>query len=305
MARSKNLHYVQTEVILTQPDDPEHNWGEGVMQVDVNLSGQLGRTIRNGNQFRLVGMGASLRGYDGSSDVDTGFAGTASVYATPVTRHSVKAWQGLYKVWRKQKQLGAAKVGAGVRYDDFEVGWDDGNLLPASRNSTIYGDGINDPSDESVVLYGPSTAGAAVSMQLYYDNMSPQAVASKTPFGATVKQPKWSHKFPDRIELSAAATFSSMVDTQGIPDSLGGAMALGEINWLPADNHFSHLTGTLFYFIKGIPGDTGAQAADQLKMIITLVYEGWSPLISSSRRTSQKKLTSFRSKRSSRGRRRS
>jgi hypothetical protein len=285
MARSKNLHYVQHTVTLTQPsDNPENNWAEGVIQVDAVLSQKLGRTIRNGNQFRLVGMGASLRGYDSASDLDTGFAGTASIYSIPTTRHSVKAWQGMYELWRKQKSLAAAAVGAGVRYDDFEVGWDSGNLLGPGRTSTIRTTGMADATSEHVVLVGTSVDGVTTSLEGYYDNMSPQALPSLNPFGAITKNPKWSAKFPERVELIAPATFSSMVDTQSTPDSLGGAIATGEINWLPADNHMSHLTGTLFYFVKGIPGDTGAQAPDELKMVITLVYEGWSPLASRPKR---------------------
>jgi len=301
MARSKNLHYVQHSVNLTQPNNPEENWAEGVIQVDAILSEQLGRTIRNGNQYRLVGMGASLRGFSGAADLDVGFAGTASIYATPTTRHSVKAWQGLYKLWRKQKQLTASAVGQGVRYDDFEVGWDASNLLSAGRNSTIKTLGMGDATAEHVTIYGNSSDGGITSMIDYYDKMSSQAVPSYNPFGSIVKQPKWTAKFPTRLELTAPATFSSMVDTATAPDSLGGGIAMGDINFLPTDNHLSHLTGTLYYFIKGIPGDTGAQLEDSLKMTITLVYEGWSSLAPSPR-TSQRKLTSFRSKRSRSGR---
>lgn len=301
MARSKNLHYVQHTVNLTQPNNAEQNWDNGVIQVDAILSEQLGRTIRNGNQFRLVGMGASLRGFQGSGDIDTGFAGTASIYAAPTTRHSVKAWQGLYKLWRKQKQLTATAVGQGVRYDDFEVGWDATNPLGAGRTSTIKTLGMGDATPEQVTIYGNSTDGGITSLRDYYDKMSSQAVPSYNPFGSIVKQPKWAYKFPDRLELTAPATFSSMVDTESDPDALGNGIAMGEINWLPADNHLSHLTGTLYYFIKGIPGDTGFQNADSLKMTITLVYEGWSSLAPKAR-TTQRKLTSFKGKRSRRGR---
>ena len=66
MARSKNLHIVQLEVEVQQPDDPQSpvNWASGVIQVDELLSKELGRTIRNGNSFRLVGFGSTLRGFN-------------------------------------------------------------------------------------------------------------------------------------------------------------------------------------------------------------------------------------------------
>ena len=172
MARSKNLHYVQHTVTVQQPEDPTQNWVDGVLQIDVNLSEQLGRTIRNGNSFRLVGYGSNLKGYIGASDQDTGFAGTAVVAFTPVTKNSVAAHQGLYKQWMRQKQLAGA-VGAYVRYDDFEVGWSDGNKLPAARNSTMLATGLEDTNTESVVLYGNSVGGSAVSLETYYNNLNP------------------------------------------------------------------------------------------------------------------------------------
>lgn len=99
MARSKQLHYVQHEVNIEQPDDPQGNWADGVIQVDALLSQKFGRTIRNGNAFRLVGYGASLRGFNSASDVDVGFAGVASLQYCPVTKKfswcSSKTVQGM------------------------------------------------------------------------------------------------------------------------------------------------------------------------------------------------------------------
>ena len=133
--RSKNIHIVQHSVNITQPNDAENNWAAGTIQVDKVLSEELGVTIRSGNQFRLIGYGANLKGFIGSSDQDAGFAGTAVCQYTPVTRHSVGAWQKMFKQWTRQKQLSSA-VGQYVRYDDFEVGWDENYFLPTARNST-------------------------------------------------------------------------------------------------------------------------------------------------------------------------
>ena len=145
MGRSKNLHFVQVEIPVQQPpDDPSmHNWVEGVIQVDTELSEQLGRTIRNGNSFRLVGFGATLRGFVGASDLDVGFAGTAVVQMCPVTKNGVGAWQSLQGQWIKQKRLSSG-VGKYVRYDDFEIGWDANQLLYPQRNSKILMGGLND-----------------------------------------------------------------------------------------------------------------------------------------------------------------
>jgi len=89
---------------------------------------------------------------------------------------------------------------------------------------------------------------------------------------------------------------------------LAGGLATGEIEWLPSDNHLSHMTGTLYYYFKGVVPDTAGQIADELKLIITLVYEGWAPLATTrSARAVTKKMptTAVRGKSTTRSRRRS
>jgi len=277
MARSKNLHFVQTTVEIEQPDDPEQNWAYGVIQVDKQLSEELGRTIRNGNSFRLVGFGASLKGFNASSDVDVGFAGTAVVQYCPVTKNSVGAWQSLQKQWMKQKQL-SSSVGKYVRYDDFELGWEASHLLPAARNSTILMGGLNDAAAESVGIYGNSADGTYVSLSSYYDNLNPIPEPSEDPFGAVIKTAKFSNKFPDFKELYMPTSFSSLPNSLIPTEGYAGGIATGDISWLPSDNHLSHMTGSLYYYFKGIPGDAAIPIADELKLSITLVYEGWAPL---------------------------
>lgn len=278
MGRSKNIHIVQLEVEIEQPDDPEANWASGRIQVDADLSKELGRTIRNGNTFRLIGYGASLKGFTGSSDQDLGFAGVAAVQYCPVTKNSVGAWQSIQKQWMKQKQLSSA-VGKYVRYDDFEVGWDNGELLGAGRTSTILMSGLNDANAEYVGLYGTSVDGTYVSLEGYYDQLNPIPDVSKDPFGVTIKTAKFANKFPDHKTLLMPASFSSAHNGLGTPEF--GGIATGDMQWLPADNHLSHLTGTLSYFFKGLPADSAIVIADELKLVITLVYEGWAPLAES------------------------
>jgi len=74
---------------------------------------------------------------------------------------------------------------------------------------------------------------------------------------------------------------NSLIPAEGY----AGQLALGEITWLPSDNHLSHMTGTLYYYFKGVAPDTSIPIADNLKLTITLVYEGWSSLAPSPPRT--------------------
>ena len=284
MARSKSLHFVQHTVTVLQPEDPTQNWVEGVLQVDFELSKQLGRTIRNGNGFRLVGFGSNLKGYIGSSDQDTGFAGAAVIKYCPLTRNGVNAHQKLYSQWTRQKRL-SSSVGEFVRYDDFEVGWNgnDGHLLPVLRNSTLKMGGLGDTTDESACLYGPSSGGNHVSLETFYDNMNPIAIPSTDYVGQVIKTAKFVDKFPDEQALIMPTSFSAQVEASWDPDAIVGGLATGEIQWLPSDNHLSHMTGTLFYYFKGVAQDTVGPAADELKLTITLVYEGWSSIAPTTR----------------------
>lgn len=308
MGRSKNVHIVQIEVDVQQPatNPSTGNWAEGVIQVDAELSKELGRTIRNGNTFRLIGFGSTLRGFSGSSDIDVGFAGTSVIQYCPVTRNGVGAWQSLQKQWIRQKQLSSG-VGKYVRYDDFEIGWDANSHLPAGRNSSILMGGLNDAAPETIGIYGNSVDGTYVSLSSYYNNLNPIPEASEDPFGAVIKTAKYIDKFPDFKNLLMSTAFSADTTDGGY---YSGALAMGDIQWLPSDNHLSHMTGTLNYYFKGIAPDTDIPPADpdELKLVITLVYEGWAPLAKtrSARPTTKKQLTTAASsKRTTSARRRS
>ncbi|AXQ65419.1 MAG: hypothetical protein [Circular genetic element sp.] len=292
MARSKNLHFVQHTIEIEQPDDPEQNWASGVIQVDAELSKELGRTIRNGNSFRLVGYGASLRGFNSATDQDVGFAGTAVVELCPVTKNGVGAWQSLQKQWYKQKRLSSG-VGKYVRFDDFEVGWSATQLLPVPRNSVIRMDGIGDLAAESIGIYGTPVDGTFVSLSGYYNNLNPIQAPSEDPFGAVIKTAKFEDKFPDSRLLLMPTSFSALPQSSLPAEGYAGGIATGDIDWLPSDNHLSHMTGTLYYYFKGIPGDASIPIADDLKLTITLVYEGWAPLaqVRSSKATTKKMPT--------------
>lgn len=309
MGRSKNLHFVQKAIQILAPDDPSANWATGTIQVDKILSEELGRSIRNGNSYRLVGYGASLRGFDSASDLDIGFAGVATVQYCPVTKNGVGAWQSLQKQWMQQKRLASA-VGKYVRYDDFEVAWDATHPLGAGRTSTILMSGLNDANAESVGIYGTSVDGTYVSLEDYYDSLNPIAEASKDPFGVVIKEPKFTDKFPDYRALEMPATFSASIETNFVPDALHGGNASGSMTWLPADNHMSHMTGTLRYFFKGVSYNRTTvppTIPDELKLVITLVYEGWAPLakVRSARGTKRIPSTASKGKSTTNARRRS
>lgn len=287
MARSKQLHFVRQRFSIDQPNDVNDPIVESVIQVDDLLSQQLGRTIRNGNAFRLVGAGLAIIPRV-NGDYDTGMSVTGRITACPVTQHTVSAWRTMFKQWMKQKRLANAAGGI-VRYDDFELGWNNAKRLSSTRQSKIHYDGIGDPNEEDVVIYGESSGGDRVSLEDMYNSLNDIALPSRNPIGnATIKQPKYYAKFPstaDSHQMWINGNFTSMVDTGSTPDSLGGALAMNEITWLPADNHLAHLTGTLRLDAWVLPPDTGFQIAESADLEIILVYEGWSPLVEAKKTT--------------------
>lgn len=191
----------------------------------------------------------------------------------------------------KQKRLSSG-VGKYVRFDDFEVGWDANTGLTAGRNSTIKMSGLDDATTEEIRIYGTSVDGAVVTLESYYDNLNPIPELSEDPFGAVIKTAKYTDKFPDWRNLEMPCTFSATTTDGGF---YSGAVSMGQIQWLPSDNHLSHMTGTVAYFFKGIAPDTDVPPAtpDELKLTITLVYEGWAPLAkkTSARAPTKKQLT--------------
>lgn len=295
MPRSKELHVVTKTISIEQPGDPASaSWAQGLISVDELLSQKLGLTVRNGNSFRLVGYGAQLKG-GGHPEQDIGFAGTTTISFVPVTRHSVAAHQNLYKQFMRQKKL-SNRVGKLVRYDDFELGWDSTYRLSTDRRTMIRYSGIGDTAQEECLIFGNAVPGNNITIQDIYNSLNPVEAASSDAYGNVIKEPKYTFKFPSHENLLMSTSFSAHVDASFTPDAYTGQIATGHLEWLPSDNHLSHLTGTLKYDFRGVAQDTPSQAADTLDLVITLIYEGWGPLDTKPRTTSSKKTTPAKKK---------
>lgn len=279
MPRSKSIHFVTKTYTVTQPDDSSTTIFSGEnQQVDLalELSNTLGRQIRQGQTFRVIGAQAHLHATAG--DEDTGFSVAMEASYIPTTAHARKAWNNVFKQWKGQKRL-AGKVGAQIRYDDLEYAYTASAIN--NRTSSIYGSGIGDTSPESLVLVGSSTAGTDFSLQDYYNSAFETPEASRDHFtNVTIKAPKFdSSPFPAPQTLKFGASWSSMVDTQSDPDALGGGINLHDFQFFPADNHINVMCGLFFLNGYVLPPDTVFQNADTLSLSVTFAVEGWSPLV--------------------------
>lgn len=278
MPRSKSIHFVQKQFTVTVPNDAQLNILDGTIDLAAELSNQLGHEIRQGNTFRVVGMQATIRGYDAGGDLDTGASVVVGAEYLPTTSHSRKAWNNVFQQWSKQKRLAGA-VGQHIRFDDMEFAWNSNHIVPL-RTSTIYQD-LADGSPESLVLTGDSTVGTDFSLEDYYNSAYQNQVSSRDHFTNTVfKAPKaGAYLYPPIQTIYTSATHSAMVDGSETPDNLGGAISMNDFQFFPADNHLNVFCGVMRFFGKLMPVDTEGQIADDLLVTVTIAVEGWTPLV--------------------------
>lgn len=279
MAKSKNLHVVTASwTVEINQDDPSTNLIDEQVDLSLLLSQNLGRQIRQGNSFRVVGWQAGLKPTS-SGDFDLGGAVAVRAQYIPTNRHVVKAWNQVHAQWMKQKKL-AFKAGNQVRYDDMEFAWSDGFIT--SRTSSVYGSGVGDTSTESLCVYGSSTSGTDFVLYDYYNSANPPYAPSRDHFtNNTVKDAKFSTTFPPFEYLMTTATASSGAwsheDLVSI-DGYSSGVAMDDLKLFPSDNHVSMAMGLVRLQAQGFPPDTAWQNADSVYLSVSFFIEGWSPL---------------------------
>lgn len=278
MARSKMLHKVTKTHVVTQPANTTTPVVTSTVDFALELSRTNGRNIRQGHSFRVVGFSVQLQP-TGGVDMDMGMSIAARANYCPTTYHTAKAWREVFSQWRKQKAL-AGKVGTHVNYDDMELAYD-ANYI-STRTSSIRAQGIGDMTPESLCIFGNATDGSDFPLQDYYNSQHPIQSASKDPFtNVTVKDPKYTVKFPSASSMYASATMSAMVADLGSAqgDAYFGGNATFSPELLPADNHINVLCGIMEYDLWVNPPDTASQNADAMLATVTWLIEGWTPLI--------------------------
>lgn len=285
---SKNVHIVTHTGLAEVPNDPSIPVAGGISDAAVHLSDKYGTNIRQGNNFRLIGYGLQFK----VPGQDTGAAATCSLTFCEPNRHMVKAWNNMFTQWKKQKQI-EARVGRSVRYDDFELALNSGHVT--NRTSHIYDNAFTaaDGDPHNIGLAGDSDDAANyTSIADVYNSRFPILPASADHYDGSIKDPKFGTQYIDQnsdiyTSLICGGAASGGVHP-GTLDMLGWGINLGEINWLPSDNHINVMCGLVDYQIRFYPEDMLAQTADELIWQLTLVYEGWSPLADSKKKGGKK-----------------
>lgn len=283
MARSKVVHSVQKVLTLEQPND-SNQWTFSDENIDLalELSKKFGRTIRQGNVFRVVGANAALiTPQNAQVDVDLGFAVSCQASYVPATSHNRRGWNQIFKAWSAQKRNAMAS-GSNVRYDDMEFAFSNtginsrtSSMMAGTATSTnIY----TDSAAESLVLIGSSQSGSHISLQDLVSNMNLPSLPSISPLGVTIKAPKYTSLWSGTENLHFGAATSAMTDQGSTPDSFGGGTYQSGWTFLP-NQHLNVMCGLINFSGVVIPPDTTAQVADTLRLVVTFYVEGWSSLV--------------------------
>ena len=312
MARSKNLHQVTYAFPITQPGsllnpggthESVINSANSMIDISSQLSKVLGRQVKQGNNFRLVGWGASLvPNNQADNNPETGFGATVRLNYIPTTRASTAAWRDLKNHYFKQSNFRKG-LGVNTRYDEFEVAMFESQTN--SRTSEVYVGGINDPLPERCTLLGTyddedGLGQGYIAAKHLYDAKHPVGAGGTLTeedllFDDTIayKQSKFTSYFPSTQTLSATATHSSSMfydHDVGIDEiySMGG-VSTDTIHWLPEGNHLDILCGLMTASAYVTSPDDENFIADGAYLYVTLFVEGWSSIAKALPRKSSKK----------------
>lgn len=300
---------ITKDFIVKMSNDPAEPSLNAQIDLALELSKYYGKEIRQGNTFTVVGAGATLRPSSESTAIDFGISATNYFGFIPTTKHSRRAWNNAFKMWRAQKNLRGG-VGQQIRYDDMEFAYhlDHQN----SRTSTVYMQGMGDSDSEYLTLTGGSTETLLspitvgdFSLADFYNSSYPKAGASTVHWDTTViKEPKAGDLFPAEQHFQLTATNSNNA-TEGIilGSKLTAAISMDDLDTFPLPHDV--LCGLLNITSYVMPDDTINQFEEEFILTVTIYVKKWKALAypSKRRKTSRKTSRKGRKPKSRRGRR--
>jgi hypothetical protein len=194
-----------------------------------------------------------------------------------------------FNTWRRQKQLTMSGVGLGVRYDDFEVAYNEG--YATSRTSTVLTTGMSDTNSENVVIYGDSTANDDVSLRDIYESAQPQLLPSRFPISdAIVKESKFTDEFPNAQVHNYGANWSTVIAPDiAEPDS--GASYNADPVYFQDD---SNLCGIIVAKGYVLAEDVAGAIEDELTLQLNFTVSIGAPLVP--RKKTTRRMTKPKSK---------
>ena len=296
---SRRLYKITKKFDSISPNsDPEQAVASDQIDLSIELSKKLGKTIRQGNSFRIAGASAHIVPHNTNYDLDSGLAAKVRLGYCPVTKHTRKGWNLMFSHWAKQKRLAGA-MGKHMRYDDFELAIHSDYIT--GRTSTMFTEGLNDETDEKVCIYTDADDGHNpndhIGLQAYYNKKFPIPSAGELPNDgwttdwAPAKNPKYQQYFPNReyMGLSAIMSAQDYHDPDiAFDDHWMTPVASYNENMFFDNSHISVLAGVMSCAVYVLPESDADVIEDELDLYVTLWVEGWSSLVYRKRKSSRR-----------------
>lgn len=289
----------------------------GQIDLALLLSDFYGKQIRQGNTFTITGAQAALRPANNSAvaNVDKGISAQVVCSYLPTTKHSRKAWNGVFRQWRAQKNLKGA-VGMQMRYDDMEFCFKSDDKT--SRTSLIHAGGLEDSDSEYLTLTGsssetvvsPSILEGFYSLEDYYNSQWPPAPASKYHMtGSSIKQPKFGNdKFPPHQHFNLSAESTAQADYMGAFLGIDNTILTSSgqsspIEMFPQPIHV--MCGLIHYDAYVMPDedwiDDEFQLSEDFELYVTIWVKSWKSLVYRRKSKPRRYARKMRGSRKSRG----
>lgn len=278
------------------------------------LSKQYGKTIRQGNSFKVTGISVAMIPKSTINHFDTGMAISAKIGYCPTTKHTRKGWNEVNKMWKQQKKLRAG-IGSAVKFDEMEFKFDSSHSY--ARTSTLYQSGLGDADADSLALFGLSSESSnMLALQDFYNSRHPVATTSKYSYNnAEIKDRKYDAFFPSQQYVYASSVLSAAVAEAGEYPSAYLSAAQAQNPLTEFADPLNVMCGLLKVQCYVITDDTATQVEDEAYMQVSIHVKSWKSLTysrpSRGRKSRGRMYTSRRSRggrrysrRYSRGRRR-
>jgi len=242
------------------------------------LSKQYGKTIRQGNNFKVTGVSVAMIPKSTTNHFDTGMAISSKIGYLPTTKHTRKAWNEVHRMWKQQKKLRAG-IGSSVSFDEMEFAFDTSHSY--TRASTLFQSGLGDADADTLRLFGISSEGSNnLCLQDFYNSRHPVGSVSKYSYNnATIKERKYDTFFPGINYVYTSSVLSAAVSEAGEYPSAYLSAAQAQNPLMEFKDPLNVMCGLLKVQNYVITDDTATQIEDYAYMQVSVHVESWKSLI--------------------------
>lgn len=252
------------------------------------LSKQYGKTIRQGNNFKVTGVSIAMIPKYSINNFDTGMAVSAKISYCPTTKHTRKGWNEVHRMWKQQKKLRAG-IGSAVKFDEMEFQYDTSHNY--ARTSTLYQSGLGDADADELHLFGLSSESSnLLALQDFYNSRHPVADTSKYSYNSSeIKDRKYDNYFPAAQSVWASSVLSAAVSEAGEYPSAYLSAANAQNPLSEFTDPLNVMCGLLKVQCYVITDDTNTQYEDSAYLQISIHVKSWKSLMYKPRTTRRRK----------------